>query len=137
MCKVNPVFDRMLVFILVIVQNCAGSSKLCEKCEKRLVVRICAGNSLKCKYVREAAKSAISHPPHLIVAFAAIKLISCQGNEFCIIEFCNDEFLEWKWDRDAEVFDSRSRRSSAHVKHFNVHHIYRSGGNFSNTLKYI
>ena len=35
---------------------------------KRLVVRICAGNRLKCEYVRETAKSAIPHPPHLIVA---------------------------------------------------------------------
>ena len=30
-------------------------------CEKRLVVRICAGNCLKCEYVRETAKSAIPH----------------------------------------------------------------------------
>ena len=45
------------------MQNCAGSSKLCEK---RLVVRIYGGNGLKCEYVRETAKSAIPHPPHLI-----------------------------------------------------------------------
>ena len=42
--------------------NCA------KKCEKRLVVRICAGNSLMCEYVRETAKSAIPHPPHFIFA---------------------------------------------------------------------
>ena len=35
--------------------NCA------TKCEKRLVVRICAGNGLKCEYVQETAKSAFSH----------------------------------------------------------------------------
>ena len=31
-------------------------------------MRICAGNCLKCGYVREMAKSAILHPPHLNVA---------------------------------------------------------------------
>ena len=41
----------------------------CEKkCERRLVVRTCAENGLKCEYVRETAKSATPHPPHLIVA---------------------------------------------------------------------
>ena len=41
----------------------------CEKkFEIRLVVRICEGNGLKCDYVRETAKSAITHPQHLIVA---------------------------------------------------------------------
>ena len=42
--------------------NCA------EKCKKRLVVRICAGNDLKSENVRETAKSAIPHPPHFIFA---------------------------------------------------------------------
>ena len=58
------------------MQNCAESSKLCEKCEKRLVVLICAGNGLKCEYVRQTAKSAIPHPPHLIVAALIIKRIN-------------------------------------------------------------
>ena len=35
--------------------NCA------EKCEKRLIVRICAGNGLKCDNLRKTAKSAIPH----------------------------------------------------------------------------
>ena len=39
-----------------------------KKCEKRLVVRICAGNGLWCEYVREVAKSAIPHPTHKIAA---------------------------------------------------------------------
>ena len=42
------------------------ASHCAKKCEKRLVVRMCARNGLKCGYVRETAKSAI--PPHLIVA---------------------------------------------------------------------
>ena len=56
--------------MLEIVQNCSGSSKLCEKVRKRLGVRISAGNDLECEYdyVQEKAKSAIPHPPHLIVA---------------------------------------------------------------------
>ena len=54
--------------MLEIVQNCSGSSKLCEKVRKRLGVRISAGNDLKCEYVQEKAKSAIPHPPLLIVA---------------------------------------------------------------------
>ena len=33
-----------------------------EKCEKRLIVRICAGNGLKYENVRESAKSMIPHP---------------------------------------------------------------------------
>ena len=44
--------------------NCA------KKCGKGLVVWICAGNGLKCEYVRETAKSAIAHPPHLNVALS-------------------------------------------------------------------
>ena len=40
--------------------NCA------EKCEKRLIVWICAGNGLKCENMQETAKSAIPHPPHFI-----------------------------------------------------------------------
>ena len=31
-------------------------------------MRICAGNGLKFDYLRETAKSAIPHPPHIIVA---------------------------------------------------------------------
>ena len=51
------------------MQNCVGSSKLCKKsAKKRLVVRICGGNGLKCEYVRETTKSAIPDPLHLIVA---------------------------------------------------------------------
>ena len=42
-----------------VAPNCA------KKCEKRLVVRICAENGLDCDYVRETAKSAIPHTPHL------------------------------------------------------------------------
>ena len=46
--------------------NCA------EKCEKRLIVQICAGiNGLKCENVRETAKSEIPHPPHFIFASVA------------------------------------------------------------------
>ena len=44
------------------------ASHCAKKCEKRLVVRMCARNDLKCEYVRETAKSAIPHPPHSIVA---------------------------------------------------------------------
>ena len=46
-----------------------------KKCEKRLIVQICAGNGLKCEYVRETAKSAIMHPLHLNVASAMVNLI--------------------------------------------------------------
>ena len=45
-----------------------------KKCEKRLVVRKCTGNGLKCEYVRETAKGAIPHLPHLIVGER------CQGS---------------------------------------------------------
>ena len=45
--------------------NCA------EKCEKRLIVRIYAGNGLKCENVRETAKSAMLHPRHFIFASVA------------------------------------------------------------------
>ena len=48
--------------------NCA------EKREKRLIVRICAGNGLKCENVRETAKSAIPHPPHFIFASECLVL---------------------------------------------------------------
>ena len=60
------------------MQNYAGGSKLCGKVQKRLVVRICVGNGLKCEYVREMAKSAIPHPPHLNVA-SGFKLVPIQG----------------------------------------------------------
>ena len=61
-------FDIFLVFIPEIVREAPNCAK---KCEKRLVERICAGNGLKCEYVRETAKSAIPHPPHFIFASAA------------------------------------------------------------------
>ena len=50
--------------------NCA------KECENRLVVRIYAGNSLKCEYVRETAKSAILHTPHLSGASAFLMPLS-------------------------------------------------------------
>ena len=54
-------FNRLLVFILEIVQNCAGSSKLGEQVYK---------NDWLCGNVRKMAKSAIPHMPHLNVASA-------------------------------------------------------------------
>ena len=50
------------------MQIVRGAPNCAKKCETRLVVRIYAGNGLKCEYVWETAKSAIPHPPHLNVA---------------------------------------------------------------------
>ena len=72
--------------------NCA------EKCEKRLIVRICAGNGLKCENVRETAKSAIPHPPHFIFAsdghwaYTLILILLCLQNAQNII-FLMEPFL--------------------------------------------
>ena len=62
--------------------------------QKRLVVWICAGNVLKCKYVRETAKSAISHPPHLIVA--SVLLIFIKMFNTFPIQYCYSELKERK-----------------------------------------
>ena len=65
------------------------ASNSAKKCEKRLVVMIFAGNGLKCEYVRETAKSAISHPPHLIVASGEYSLAaSARGdNNYFVLNY--------------------------------------------------
>ena len=55
--------------------NFAGSSKLCKKMQKRLVVLIYTVKGLKCEYVQETAKSAIPHPLHFIFASASLQIL--------------------------------------------------------------
>ena len=67
-----------------IVRDASNSAK---KSEKRLVVMIFAGNGLKCEYVRETAKSAISHPPHLIVASGEYSLAARGDNNYFVLNY--------------------------------------------------
>ena len=75
--------------------NCA------EKCEKRLIVQICAGNGLKCENVRETAKSAISHPPHFIFASDISRHFLSGYNYWC--DECSYHLLIYADDKKREV----------------------------------
>ena len=75
------------------MQNCVGSSKLCEKVQKTtgMVVRICVVNGLKCEYVQKTAeRAALKHCLCLVLtSFKAVMIFKfllriylyCQGSD--------------------------------------------------------